>query len=69
MFALEYSREHTPEAGISSEVELTEILNGIAAAWKAAVERESTTYSRLNSYVTMWTVRNLMGRPGHCGID
>ncbi len=43
--------------------ELRSFMDSLQSAWSATVKRENTVMARFNSYVPMWTVRNLMGRP------
>ena len=62
-FAFEYVQKNALKGEVSSETDLRLLLDGLTEAWGAKVQGESATYTRLNSYVSMWTVRNVMGRP------
>jgi len=43
--------------------ELRTFMDSLQSAWSATVNGEDTVMAHFNSYVPMWTVRSLMGRP------
>lgn len=60
LFAVEFVNSHRPVSGLNTSDQVVRFIADMADAWSHAVSSQSTDYRRLNTYVPMWSIHQLL---------